>query len=183
VKLSVFTAALGAAVVAFPTIAHADFDLFTGFEFTDTSLDFTLGNSPNSVQFLNGQAKTVGAFLLYHGGMNSWMVDSNQTGEILFESPASLVDLWFRDQSPDNLGVLTFYDALDNVLAQFDGSAAVFQHIVVDSVGSISRITLQNNGAFGYSVIDDFGFNVIPSPSGASLFGLCGVALTRRRRA
>lgn len=177
-----FSALAVAVIVAAPAVVHAGFDVFTSFEFTDTTLDFTLGDSPNSVQFLNGEAKTVGVFLLYNSGMNAWMVDSNQIGEILFETPASLVDLWFRDQNPDNPSALTFYDANDNVLATFDGLATMFQHVVVEGVGPIARITFQNNGAFGYSVIDDFGFTAIPAPSGMALFGLSGLALTRRRR-
>lgn len=179
-KRSVLIAAIGAAIVSTPAWA---FEVFTDFEFTDTDGFFTIGTPPISADFLNGAAQTIGAPLLYHSGMNSWMINTGQTGEILFDTPAALVDLWLRDQTDDAASVLTFFAPDDSVLAQFNGATSAFQHITVEGVGSIARITLENTGAtFGYTVIDDFGFNTIPAPSGAALMGLAGLALLRRRR-
>lgn len=176
--LSVIAAALSASTA----FAGGPFDVFTDFEFEDTDGFFELGNAPTTVQFLNGQAKTIGAPLLYTSGMNAWMIDAGQTGEILFQTQASGVDFWFRDQAPETASVLTFFGADDQVLAQFNGSFTAFQHIVVENVGPIARITLQNNGPFAYTVIDDFGFTAVPAPGGMALFALsAGVAFRRRR--
>lgn len=174
-------AAIASAIAGAPALAGS-FDVFTDFEFTDTTGFFELGTSPNSVQFVNGEAKTVGAPLLYTSGLNAWMIDSGETGEIIFETPAALVDLWFRDQSPDALSDLIFYAPDDSVIAEFTGSAFMFQNVVVSGVGPIARITLTNNASFGYSVIDDFGFTAIPAPAGAAVFGLAGLVFARRRR-
>ncbi len=175
-------AALLATVTGAPAFAGS-FDVFTDFEFTDTDGFFELGTSPNSVQFIDGEAKTIGAPLLYTSGLNAWMVDMGMTGEIIFETPAASVDLWYRDQSTFTTSVLTFYDTDDNILIQFNGSVATFQNIVVSGMGPISRITLENDGMFGYAVIDDFGFTAIPAPGALGLLGIGAIAAGRRRRA
>lgn len=175
-------AMIAAAMTGAPALAGS-FDVFTDFEFTDLDGFFQLGSSPNSVQFINGQAKTIGAPLLYTSGLNAWMVDVGETAEILFETPAASVDLWYRDQSQFTTSVMTFFDPDDNMIAQFNGTVTMFQNIQVSGIGPIARITLANNGQFGYAVIDDFGFTAIPGPAGAALFGLAGLGLMRRRRA
>lgn len=179
-KLSIAAAIISICLLAGPQ-ARAAFDLTTSFEFTDITGSFTLGTPPKSVTFLNGKSESVGIFPLYHSGLKAWVIDPAQTGEILFETSASVVDLWLRDQTPTH-SLLTFYDSTNQVLAQFNGLDIAFQHIVVDTVGPIARITLQNNGATGLVVIDDFSFTAIPSPGGIAVMGLAGLGLIRRRR-
>ncbi len=174
-------AALAAACSSAPALAGS-LDFFTDFEFTDTSGFFELGVSPNSVAFIDGEAKSIGAPLLYTSGLNAWMINPGDTGEIVFETHAGTVDLWFRDQSTQASSTLTFFAPDDSVIAEFTGSAFSFQHIVLSGMGPIARITLTNPAEFGYSVIDDFGFSAIPSPAGVAIFGLAGLASIRRRR-
>ena len=46
-------------------------DLFTSFEFTDVSGQFTLGTAPRDFTFTDGVAISVGNFELYHSGLFS----------------------------------------------------------------------------------------------------------------
>jgi len=156
--------------VALASLGFADAataqDLTTSFEFTDTSGDFTLGTSPTSVRFLNGEAKTVGNFSLYRTGFNAWMIDAGLTGEIIFETPAANLELFAKDQFSTNNGVLTLFDEADQVIRTVDLTTAFQQVSFVVSEASpnaVKRITLANNGASGYSVIDDFSFSAEPT--------------------
>jgi len=159
------------------------FDVFTSFEFEDTDGEFTVGESPITATFLNGEAKSIGAPALYQTGLNSWMVDAGQIGTIEFETPASLVDVWLRDQLPDVDSVMTFFSPGGDVLTTFEGDFVEWTHVVVDDVGPIGSITLQNNaGAGGYTVLDDFGFNAVPAPGAVALLGAGAIASSRRRR-
>lgn len=135
-------------------------DVSTSFEFNDVSGVFSLGNPLHLVTFTGGEAKSVGKFELYHTGLGAWMIDAGNTGTITFEPPVASVDLWFKDQFSTNNGVLTVIDAQDAVIDTFDGSTAWANVVVTVAPGEgnplIARITLENNGAIGYSVIDDF---------------------------
>ena len=137
----------------------------TGFEFTDTSGEFTRGDAPHTVTFMDGTAERVGILSLYRTGLFSWMVPAGGTGTIVFETPAEQVTLFFRDQSASNAGVLTVFDTMDRVVATFDGSTA-FQRVDISVDPStedlIDSITLENNGTTGFSVIDDFSFCAVP---------------------
>lgn len=133
-------------------------EVVTSFEFFDTDGEFTLGTSPTSVTFLNGLAQSVGNFSLYASGFNSWMIPAGATGTVEFETPAASVSLFFRDQFASNDGVLTFFDTNGLVVATFNATTA-FQNITVESPtkgAPIGSMTLENNGASGFSVIDDF---------------------------
>jgi hypothetical protein len=137
--------------------AAAGQDVQTSFEFFDTSGSFTLGTPPRTVTFTGGQAKTVGIESLYRSGLNAWMIDAGDTGEITFETPAADLKLYFRDQTSSVQSILTVFGPGDSELATFDGSTASFQEVEFQD-SQITRITLQNRGATGYTVIDDFSF-------------------------
>lgn len=136
--------------------AQDEFDFFTSFEFTDLSGSFTLGEPPNTVTFTGGEAKTIAVDEMYRTGMNSWMVGPGDTGTIAFETPASDVQLFFRDETAAEQSVLTVFGPGDTVIATFDGTTAFQEVEIRDS--TITTITLQNNGTTGHSVIDDFSF-------------------------
>lgn len=148
----VSTAALGA-------------DLETSFEPPDGTIGtFTLGTAPNTVTFTGGEAKIVGITDLYRTGSYAWMIDEGATGTITFETPASSVDLWFRDQTFATNSVLTVFDVAGAVIQTFNGTETGFTLVSLTSgstsQSAIGRITLQNNGGAvdGYTVIDDFSF-------------------------
>ncbi len=137
-------------------------DLSTSFEFSDTSGQFILGTSPNTVTFTNGEAKTIGVLSLYHTGSRSWMIDNGKTGTITFETPAAELTLFFRDQGLAVQSVLTLFDTDNQVIRTFNGTSANWTEVNLsmeaDGIPAIGSITLQNPGVTGYAVIDDFSF-------------------------
>jgi glucose/arabinose dehydrogenase len=128
----------------------------TNFEFSGASGSgsFTLGQESDTVTFSNGEAKSIGNFSLYHSGTRSWMIDSGQVGVIELSNPANSIIFFFRDQNASVSSVLKIFDAADNELNSFNGTTSWTEVNLTNT--SVSRITLQNNGGSGYTVIDDF---------------------------
>jgi len=135
---------------------HAD-TVSTSFEFDDQSGAFTLGESPDSVTFTDGLAMTVGVQELYVTGMFGWMVPDATTAEITFESPAETVSLWLKD-SVEADGTLTVLGTEEVVLASVEATSRFVLHEfdAAELGQSIVRVRLENAGAGGFSVIDDF---------------------------
>lgn len=140
-------------------------DFATGFEFTDTTEEFTRGVSPNTVTFKNGHAKTAAIASLYHDGMNAFMVQNN-TGMVEFETPAGMVDVWLRAQTGAVSGgaEVRVYDINSNLTNTFMATTQ-WQQITLASVDGISRLELVNNSS-SYAVFDTFSFTAIDSPPG-----------------
>lgn len=133
-------------------------EVSTSFEFTDLSGSFTLGTSPKSVTFDNGEAKTVGVPALYHTGTHAWFIPVGNTGEILFETPVFDVDLWTRDETVSNNGVLKVIDTNGTEILSLD-LTTTYQNVQITLTGPVApidKITVQNNGASGHSIVDDF---------------------------
>jgi glucose/arabinose dehydrogenase len=143
-------------------------DLTTSFEFTDTSGEFTLGTSPNSVTFTDGEAKQIFVPAMYHSGMNSWMIDAGHAGTIAFETPAAQLELFFRDQSDDVQSVLTAFDASGQVIATVFGTTGWTQ-VTHSGAPPIARITVVNGapaqdaGQDKHAAVDDFSFTAFES--------------------
>jgi len=154
-----FSATLPLAGAACGLIAGAALanDVSTSFEFTDQTGEFVLGPDGAAVTFVDGEAKTVGNFDIYHTGLFAWMVDTGMTGTIFLETPAESVNLFLRDENPGTNGVLRVLDDDLNVIASFNATDADWTEVNVTSdKGLISMITLENTGDSGYTVIDDF---------------------------
>lgn len=143
------------------------FDFTTSFEFNDSSGEFTRGTPPKTVTFSGGEAKTIAQTQLYRpGGTHSWMVAAGQTGTITFETPASRIRLFFRDQDSSAQSVLTFRDSSGQAVETRNGTTS-FVEVELEDV-SIKTITLENNSTSGsnspYAVIDDFSFAAQVAP-------------------
>jgi len=147
--------AIGACLIGTSAFAN---EVSTSFEFTDVDGEFTLGSSPTTATFLNGLAQSVGIPGLYTTGFNAWMIEPDETGTITFETPGESIDLFFKDQLSSNNSVLTVFDINGNIIDTFNGSTS-FQNVNV-TIGpkspEIGSIEFTNNGASGWSVIDDF---------------------------
>lgn len=133
----------------------------TSFE-TEPPGDFTIGTSPITAQFRNGNAMTVGNPALYQSGTHSWHVSAGVTGVIEFETPASEVDFWFRDAAGGGPSVARVIDVNDAVVSQTTGSQS-FQNVTVTRAQGetlIARVELEHQGAAGAAdvVMDDFTF-------------------------
>ena len=139
-------------------------DLFTSFEFTDVSGQFTLGTAPRDVTFTDGVAITVGNFDLYHSGLFSWMVFGGDTGEVTFGVPAESLCFFLRDETASVASVLTIFDRDGNVMQTFNGTDVSWTQIIVGSKAQpVGKVTLKNNGNPALStVIDDFTYCALP---------------------
>ena len=151
------------ALISLPVKAQ---DVVTSFEFNDTDGSFTLGTPPKTVTFTGGLAQTVGILSLYHTGTHSWMIPAGGTGTITFETPASEVKLYLRDQTSAVASVLTLRDTSNNVIQVFNGNTANWTEVQVNSV-QVKTITLKNNASGGgspWAVIDDFSVEAAEEP-------------------
>ena len=134
-----------AAALVFPGSAQ---DLETSFESTGGGADLTLGTPPRTITFTGGVAKSVGKGSLYRSGVRSWIVRAGAMGEITFETPATEVILFLKDQNSSVRSVLTFLTADNGIVATFDGTTdgpdgMGFTRIQVTGT-SVKTITLEN---------------------------------------
>ncbi len=131
----------------------------TDFEFSDASGEFTIAEGEGSVVFENGLAQTLGIPSLYRSGSYAWMIAARETGTIRIDPPALQVRLFFRDQTATNNGRLTVLDANGTVIEALNGTTSFVEVSVSadsSSPNGIATITLENDGASGFSIIDDF---------------------------
>jgi hypothetical protein len=148
----------------------------------------TVGVSPDSAD-LGGDAfgGRIGVVALYHSGLRSWMVETNGTGVITFETDADVVEFYARVlSSATGDTVITAFDALDVIV---DGPETVEPGTgwqLISLTGGIARIDVVNLDGAQMNGIDDFGFTPLPEPgtalalaSGAALLGV----ISRRRSA
>ena len=136
-------------------------DLATSFEFNDLSGEFILGESPLTVTFTGGEAKSIGNFALYHSGTHAWMISAGGTGTITFETPAREINLFLRDESSSVGGVLRVFDDDGLEIDTFASTDANWTEVSITrdpGATPIGSITLVHNGATGHTVIDDFSF-------------------------
>jgi len=133
--------------------------------------DFSIGASPVTATFTNGEAMTVGNPSLYRSGVHSWHISPGTTAVVTFETDASDVDLWFRNASGAGPSEVRVIDVDGSVLATTPGSQT-FQNVAVsrnagDSL--IARVEVENSGNSGDVVVDDFSFTAeqaAPPPPG-----------------
>ncbi len=153
--------ALGAVLALCVLPIHAwGQSFFTSFEFEDLTGQFSItdGDPPITATFTNGEAKVVGNLSLYHSGVFAWMIDAGNTGTVSLATPASQINLFFRDENSAVGSVLMVIDANGDVIASFDGTDADWTEVDIvasEESGGISSVTLTNNGTGGYTVIDD----------------------------
>ena len=141
----------------------------TSFEFNNTSGFFTLTDNDASATFSGGEAKSVGIFSLYHSGANAWMIAPGATGNIDFNPPAQELTVFFRTQSGNNSSTLELLDSDGQILGSFPGTSASWAEInaSVATLGKpVAKITLRNQSANGYAVLDDLSVIAAESSTG-----------------
>ncbi len=146
-----------AAVVAacLPVAALAE-GTQTGFEFTDFTGSFTVGELP-AVTFENGFSASVANPALYHTGFFAWMVDVGETGTITFDPPAHTVNFFAIDQSASTNGFVTFLTPGGKALfaAAIPEEFAPFGFEAPDGV-VIGTVLIENTGTSGVVAVDTF---------------------------
>ena len=161
-----------AAFLAWDAIAD---DVCTSFETQPTGIcltetvfaiqppsNFTIGTSPIAATFAGGEVMILGIGAYYHSGTHSWHVGPGVTATISFETPASSIELFFRDTAgggPSHVRVVDTDDVV--VLTSADGTQ-FFQQVEVNKlpVGQalIDRIEVVNSSDVADVVIDDVSF-------------------------
>jgi len=133
-------------------------DVSTSFETTNTSGAFTLGTSPKTVTFTDGEAKFAGIASLYHSGSQAFMVQNN-TAIITFETPAAMINVFLKAQSGAVGATVSIYDINENLVDSYSATTS-WQEIDLVSTEGISRIELMNTTS-SYAVFDDFSFTAL----------------------
>ena len=170
-----------AALLALPLFAAPaaalpqDQTVFTSFE--DISPNTAVGElivvgvSPDSADFTGDAfAGVIGVFDLYHSGIKSWMVVTNGTGVITFETDAAVVEFYtkvlgiaMRDT------VITAFDAFGEIVGVPVTVSPGTGWQLISFSGAIAQITVQNLDHQQMNGIDDFGFTPVPDPDGDGL--------------
>ncbi len=145
--------------------------VFTSFEgiITDPGQIIVVGVSPHSAD-LTGDAFAafLGMPLLYHSGSYSWMVLSNATGVMTFETDAVIVEFYATVlSSATGSTVITAFDGSDVIV---DGPVFVAPGTgwqLISLSGGMARIDVVNLDGTRMNGIDDFGFTPtgLPTPT------------------
>ncbi len=161
-----------------------DQTVFTSFEEIDPNTAvgelIVVGVSPDSADFTGDAfAGVIGVFDLYHSGIKSWMVVTNGTGVISFETDAAVVEFYakvlglaMRDT------VITAFDAFGVIVGVPVTVSPGTGWQLISLSGAIAQITVQNLDHQQMNGIDDFGFTPVPDPDGDGIdspFDNCSV--------
>ncbi len=155
-------------MLLFSAIAHTE-TFITSFEFSDSGT-FSIGQAPFTATFSGGRAQTVGNSAYYHSGRFSWHVPNGGSALVSFETPADIVDFWFRDTRGAASSSYRVIDASDAVIASGNGGQS-FVNVRVTRSGMqarIARVEFDSSGG-GDTVVDDFGYTATanePDPGG-----------------
>ena len=133
-------------------------DVSTSFETTNISGSFTLGTSPKTVTFTNGEAKFAGIASLYHSGSQAFMVQ-NDTTTITFETAAASINVFLKAQSGAVGAEVNIYDINENLVDSYSATTS-WQEIAIVSTVGITRMELVNMTSV-YAVFDDFSFTAM----------------------
>jgi len=120
---------------------------------------FSIGTSPISATFTGGNAQTVGNFQYYHTGRYSWHVSAGSIATITFESPASSVDLWYRN-TPGGAGEVRAIDTGGAVIGTGTVTSTFQNFVVTRGAGNtlIASVEFENTGTADI-VMDDVRFS------------------------
>lgn len=138
--------------------AEAD-TVSTSFESVPSG-DFTIGTSPVTATFTNGNAQTVGNLALYVTGTHSWHISPGTTASVAFETPASEVTFFFRDTPDAGPSEARVLDVDGMVLSATTGTQSFQQITVTRAAGEplIASVEVENSGGSGDVVVDDVSF-------------------------
>ena len=84
-------------------------DVFTSFEFNATG-GFTIGTTPYTATYSNGNAETRGVPAFYISGVNAWHILIGTSATVTFETMPNTLSFWVRTE---NVNVVSNIDILD----------------------------------------------------------------------
>ena len=108
---------------------HAQTTEFTSFEGADSG-DILIGTVPLSAAFVGGNAGRRGVPAYYQSGSFAWHIDQESTAEVVFTTPASEVDFWFRDTVGGGPVLIRVIDVEGTVISEATGTQE-FTNLVV----------------------------------------------------
>ena len=127
--------------------------------------DFLIGTAPLSAAFTGGNPGSRGVPSFYRTGSFAWHIDGQTSAQVLFTTPASEVDFWFRD-TPNGGPLLVRVIDVDGVVISETTGTQVFENVVVSRTEGqtlIDRIEFENPG-LSDSAVDDFEFTAEVPP-------------------
>ena len=142
-------------------------DVFTSFEFNDSG-PFSIGTTPYTASFSNGNAETRGVPQFYITGVNAWHILVGTSATVTFETLPNTLSFHARMPAAGDVGQIQVIDENSTVL-QTIVPTEVFQQVDITRTSGQSLIgsVVVTSTSGGDVVIDDLTF-------GYSGFGFTG---------
>ena len=131
-------------------------DLDTSFEFNDTG-PFSVGTSPFTASFSNGNAESRGVPAFYITGLNAWHILTGTSATVTFETLPRTLSFWVRTGNAADVSDIEILDQNSAVIMAVVPTN-VYQQIVVNrAAGETSIESMVVTSTSGRDVvIDDF---------------------------
>ena len=140
------------------SLSVAAADVFTSFEFNATG-GFTIGTTPYTATYSNGNAETRNEPAFYKSGFNAWHILVGTSATVTFETLPNTLSFWVRTETAGNISNIDIFDE-NGVLIRNVVPTNAYQIIsVVRGAGQAligSMVVTSTSG--GDVVIDDLTF-------------------------
>lgn len=154
--------AAAALLLAAPALAAAAAGWATSFEFADATGSFTVGSAPLRATFDGGESSQAGGAALAHSGSFSWRVAAGTGATIQLETPASAIELFVRNSTPDTRSAVKVLGVSGRTLAVFRPSDKGWGRVRTTPFQErVAAVRLDNRGGSGELLVDDFGLQVL----------------------
>ena len=132
-------------------------DVDTSFEFPQSTENFTLGTSPNSVTFDGAASEFLGlGGGLHNTGFYSWAIFPGDVATATFETPAETISLFARLENNQGQGSVQMVDINGNVVLDVVPSGDGFLQFTNPSgAAPIAQVIVVNTGTAGVLAVDD----------------------------
>ncbi|MCZ6516856.1 MAG: hypothetical protein O6763_05145 [Gammaproteobacteria bacterium] len=131
-------------------------DVSTSFEFSDTG-PFSVGTSPFTASFSNGNAETRGVLAFYITGLNAWHILTGTAATVTFETLPRTLSFWVRTVNAADVSDIQILDQNSTLIMAVVPTNAYQQIVVNRAAGetSIESMVVTSTSG-GDVVIDDF---------------------------
>ena len=131
-------------------------DVSTSFEFNDSG-PFSVGTSPFTASFSNGNAETRGVPAFYISGLNAWHILTGTAATVTFETLPRTLSFWVRTVNAADVSDIQILDQNSTLIMAVVPTNAYQQIVVNRAAGetSIESMVVTSTSG-GDVVIDDF---------------------------
>ncbi len=140
------------------SLSVAAADVFTSFEFNATG-GFTIGTTPYTATYSNGNAETRGVPAFYISGVNAWHILVGTSATVTFETLPNTLSFWVRTETAGNISNIDIFDENGGLIRNVVPTNAYQMISVVRGAGQAligSMVVTSTSG--GDVVIDDLTF-------------------------